>query len=126
MFNDNLVRVGKTLVEYCNTGQEALGLSELYDANCVSVEAADMAGMGRETHGLEGIKGKHAWWNGAHDMHGTTAEGPYFCGDNQFAVRFWMDVTTKETGQRMQATEVGVYTINKDGHIIREEFFYGM
>ena len=39
------------------------------------------------------------------------------------ALIFDMDVTNKESGQRMQMREVGVYTV-KNGKILREEFFY--
>jgi predicted ester cyclase len=34
-----------------------------------------------------------------------------------------MDVTTKETGQRMQMKEVGLYTV-KNGKIVEEKFLY--
>jgi hypothetical protein len=77
MFPDELTSVAGKLVEYCKTGQEAKGLDELYDPNAVSVEAADMGGTGRETKGIDGIKGKHEWWNGAHEIHSSTAEGPF-------------------------------------------------
>ena len=125
MFPDKLTSVAGKLVEYCKTGQEQKGLDELYDPNAVSVEAADMGGMGRETKGIDGIKGKHEWWYGAHDIHSSMAEGPFFYGEDQFGVIFSMDVTNKESGQRMQARELGIYTI-ENGKIVKEEFFYGM
>ncbi len=43
---------------------------------------------------------------------------------DQFVVRFKMDLTQKETGNRIQMDEVGVYTI-KNGKIAEERFFYG-
>jgi ketosteroid isomerase-like protein len=42
---------------------------------------------------------------------------------NQFVVHFGMDVTTKETGQRVQMNEIGLYTV-RDGKIAEERFFY--
>ena len=44
-------------------------------------------------------------------------------GEDRFALIFDMDVTNRETGQRMQMREVGLYTV-ADGKIVREEFFY--
>ena len=82
-----------------------------------------MGDAGREAQGLDAIKGKHDWWYGAHDVHQVSAEGPFLFGDDQFSLVFDMDVTNKESGERMQAKEVGVYTV-KDGKIVREEFFY--
>ena len=39
------------------------------------------------------------------------------------AVIFDMDVTAKQTGQRMQMREIGLYTV-RDGKIVEERFFY--
>jgi predicted ester cyclase len=46
---------------------------------------------------------------------------------DQFAVRFTMDVTPKTgdtAGQRMQMTEIGLYTV-QGGKITEERFFFG-
>ena len=67
--------------------------------------------------------GKGEWWSNAHEVHSSEVEGPYVNGD-QFVVRFKMDLTQKETGNRIQMDEVGVYTI-KNGKIAEERFFYG-
>ena len=123
MFDENLLAIGKKLAEYCQTEQTYKGLEELYADDAVSVEALDMDGNGREIHGREGIKGKHDWWFQAHDVHSSSTEGPFLHGANQFGLIFEMDVTTKETGERMQARELGVYTV-ENGKIVREEFFY--
>ena len=123
MFPDQLTGTATRLAECCNNHQELEALNTLYDADCVSVEAAAMGDGSRETKGLAGIRGKHDWWYGAHDVHKATAEGPFLFGDDRFALIFDMDVTNKESGQRMQMREVGVYTV-KNGKIVREEFFY--
>ncbi len=122
-FSKDLTDVGRKLVECCNNGREREALETLYAEDAVSVEALAMPGMGAEAKGLEAIRGKHDWWYGAHEVHSTSAEGPYFHGDDRFAVRFSMDVTTKETGERMQAEEIGEYTV-KNGKIVKETFFY--
>ncbi len=125
MFDEGLMKTANTLVAYCREGKEAQGLNELYAPEAVSVEAADMGGTGAETKGLDGIKGKHEWWFGAHEVHGGNVEGPFFHGGDRFGVIFEMDVTNKESGQRMQMKELGVYTV-KDGKIVREEFYYSV
>jgi len=124
MFDDRLKAVAETLVRYCREGKEAAGLEELYDKDAVSVEAADMGG-GAEARGVAAIKGKHDWWYGAHEMHEATVEGPFLHAPDRFGVIFAMDVTNRETGARMKARELGVYTV-RNGKIVREEFFYSL
>ncbi|OYU50552.1 MAG: ketosteroid isomerase [Rhizobiales bacterium PAR1] len=86
----------------------------------VSVEA--MEGPMAKCQGREAVKAKSDWWYAHHEVHSVTTEGPFVNG-NQFAVRFEMDITAKETGQRMQMAEIGLYTM-KDGKIVEERFFY--
>ncbi len=86
----------------------------------VSIEA--MEGPMARIQGTAAVKAKSDWWNGAHDIHEASASGPYVNGD-QFVVRFDIDVTQKETGQRIKMQEAGLYTV-KDGKIVEERFFY--
>ncbi len=118
-----LMQIGSTVVEHCKTGREAELLDNHYSKNAVSVEAVAMPTGSAESNGLEAIKAKHEWWFGAHEVHSSDAEGPFVHGDDRFSVIFDMDVTTKETGERMQMREVGTYYV-KDGKIVREEFAY--
>ncbi len=123
MFPPNLTQIAEALASYCNTGQEAKALDTLYADDCVSVEALSMGEAGRETAGLDGIRGKHDWWYNTHEVHENTAEGPFLFGDDRFALVFSADLTNRESGERMQMREVGIYTV-KDGKIVREEFYY--
>ncbi len=72
--------------------------------------------------GKQAVLDKQAWWNGAHDVHSVETHGPYVNGD-QFAVRWVMDVTSRETSQRMTMDEVAVFTV-ANGKIVEERFFY--
>ena len=45
-------------------------------------------------------------------------------GDDRFAVIFGFDVSNRQSGERTQMQEVAVYTVNDNGKIVREEFFY--
>jgi len=126
MFNEKLVATAKQLTAYCQSGDEAKALNELYAQDCVSVEALDMPGgpMGREAEGLEALRAKHDWWFANNEVHSSSAEGPFLHGDNSFSLIFEMDVTDKNSGERIQMKEVAQYTTNSDGKVIREEFYY--
>ncbi len=118
-----LSEIANELVAGCQEGRAKENLKKLYAADAQSVEAADMGG-GTTATGIAAIEGKHDWWEGAHEIHKSTAEGPFLHGTDRFSVIFDMDVTNKETGQRVAMKEVGVYHV-ADGKIVREEFFYG-
>ena len=131
--NDQLRAIATELVAGCREGREVENLEKLYAADAVSVEAYAMPGSdtGRETKGLDGIQGKHAWWNGAFEMLETgltpeqMVEGPYYAGDDRFSVRFQIKTKNRETGEIEEMTEFATYYV-ADGKIIREEFFYPM
>ena len=123
MFPTELTEIANKLVAYCNADQTGEALDTLYTDNSVSVEALAMGEAGREAKGMAALRAKHEWWFSNHEVHASSAEGPFLFGDDQFSVIFDMDVTDKNTGERSQAREVGVYTV-KDGKILREEFYY--
>lgn len=119
----NLKEIAQELVAGCREHRERENLDKLYAPDAVSVEAVDMGGTGRETHGLAGIHGKHDWWEQNHEVTGGKVEGPYLHGDDQFAVIFSMQGRTKADGKTFDMTEVGIYHVAK-GKIVREEFYY--
>lgn len=126
MFNEKLVKTAQTLTHYCQTGQEDKGMDELYAQDCVSIEALEMpdSPMGQVATGLDAIRKKGEWWAANNEVHSNTAEGPFLHGEDSFSLIFDMDVTDKASGHRMQMKEVGHYTVNADGQIIREAFYY--
>lgn len=85
--------------------------------SCEPLEG-DMA----EVRGKSEVKAKGEWWTSAHEVHSMSVDGPAVNGD-QFAVGFFMDITNKQSGERMQTEEIGIYTV-KDGKIVAERFFY--
>ena len=119
-----LMQMGSQLVEFCNQGKEADCQNQMYAETAVSVEAGPMPDGSTEATGLEAIKAKSQGWFNANEVHKMNAEGPFVHGDH-FSVIFDMDVTNKESGQRMQMREVGTYHVN-DGKITREEFAYAL
>ena len=125
--SETLMKTAEALTACCRENRTSEGLDTLYHSDCVSVEAAAAPGMeSRETHGLAGIRGKHEWWDGAMEVHSASVAGPYPHGDDRFGLIFEMDATEKASGRRSRMKEIGVYTVDGDGKIVREEFFYTM
>lgn len=118
-----LIDIANELVAGCRESRAKENLDKLYAPDAVSVEAADPMGMGREVKGVEGIKGKHDWWEGAYEVLDFDASDPYPHGDDKFAVRFSMKTKNKETGDVQDFDEIAVYHVRGD-KIFREEFFY--
>lgn len=111
--------IASDLVALCRAGRFDEAGEKYWADDVLSVEpSGDMA----ESRGKAAARGKGEWWANAHIVHGVDIAGPYVNG-NQFAVRFTIDQTVKETGQRMTMDEVGLYTL-KDGKIAEERFFY--
>lgn len=118
------LNVGQKLVAFCREGKNMEAIDALYGDNIVSVEAAAMQeGMDRETKGLQAVRGKSEWWVNNNEVHAAEVRGPFPHGNNRFATLFNYDVTNKQSGQRTQMEEVGVYTV-ENNKIVREEFFF--
>jgi len=113
--------IANDLVALCREGKFDQAGEKYWADDVLSVEAM---GDPAESHGIEAARAKGEWWSGAHDIHGVKVEGPYVNGDS-FAVRFVMDITVKESGQRHTMDEVALYVL-KDGKIAEERFFYAM
>ncbi|MEO1027855.1 MAG: SnoaL-like domain-containing protein [Pseudomonadota bacterium] len=122
MFDETLAKVANDLIDFGNRDEAVEGLKALYAEDAVSVEAGDM-GMGRESNGVAAIIAKHEAWNAMVEAHSSKITGPFFHGDNQFGLIFELDSTNRQTGERSEMRELGIYTV-KDGKITREEFFY--
>lgn len=86
----------------------------------VSLEARE--GDMREARGRDAVHAKGDWWTANHDVHNFETSGPFVNGD-QFALRFKIDVTQKQSGERIQMDEIAIYTV-RDGKISEERFFY--
>lgn len=122
---DRLKAAAEALAACCRESREEEGLASLYHPDAVSVEPTIMPGGDRrEWRGVEAIREKHAWWAANMDVHDAKVDGPMYHGDDRFGLIFSTDVTDKNSGERMQFTEFGVYTIDEDGKIVREEFFF--
>lgn len=114
--------LGKDFVQMFNAGTADHKIWDaLFAKNWVSIEGF---GVGMLFDGRKAVEAKCAEWIATHDIHGASCEGPY-CGSTGFAVKLNMDVTDKNSGQRMVMQEIAFYTV-QGGKIIQEEFCYGM
>lgn len=100
--------------------QDFAAAEAMWAEDVVSIEAMD--GPMREVRGKAAVHAKSEWWFGAHEVHSFGCEGPFVNGD-RFALIFHMDVTNRESGNRIASDEVALYTV-KDGKISEERFFY--
>jgi hypothetical protein len=111
----NTEEVANKVVELVRKQAWYEALDTLYDDNIVSVEAT-----APETRGKEGVRGKIDWWVNAMQVHSFNASQP-FAAHDRFVVQYDADVSEKNSKERRQISEVGVYTV-KNGKIVREEF----
>lgn len=119
----NLKEIAAELVAGCRENRAKANLDKLYSADAISVEAADMPGMGRKATGLDAIRGKHDWWEAATEVTGANVSDPFLHGDDRFAVIFEVQGRMKENDEAFDMREVAVYHV-ANGKIVREEFFY--
>ena len=115
--------VAAQLTALCREGKFLDAIDRLYADDVVSVEPVDYAGLGQEVRGKAAVRQKNVLWLDNSDIHKFSVTGP-FVGLGRFAVTFYFDWTKKDTGERVQLTEVGVYTVTH-GRITREDFLYG-
>ncbi len=116
----NTEEVARKVVELCRKQAWKEAIDTLYADDIVSVEARAMNGGSPETRGIAGVRGKTEWWTQNMEVHSVKVSGPFVAHD-RFVVQYDIDVTDKNSKNRMQMSEVGVYTV-KDGKIAREEF----
>lgn len=122
----DLKTIAEDLVAGCREGRELENLDRIYAPDAVSVEAAPMPGMdSAETAGIDGIKGKHAWWTANFEVVDGVVDGPYLHGDDSFAVIFQISARNRNTGAVDDMKEVAIYTV-ADGKIVREAFYSSM
>ena len=115
----NTQEIAQDLVDLCKHGKFDEAGEKYWAEDVTSIEA--MPGDMHEMHGKDAVRGKGEWWTRNNEIHKVEVDGPYVNGD-QFAVHFKMDLTPKESGQRMTVDEVGLYTI-RNGKIAEERFF---
>ncbi len=116
----NTQEVADKVVELTRKQAWREAVDSLYANDIVSVEARAMEGGSFESRGIDAVRGKVDWWENNMEVHSHKVSGPFVAHD-RFVVQYDIDVTDKNSKERIQLSEVGVYTV-KDGKIAREEF----
>ncbi len=116
----NTEEIAQKVVELCRKQAWREAIDTLYSPDIVSVEARTMDGSSPETRGIEGVRKKADWWTNTMQIHSFEVGDPFVAHD-RFVIQFDIDVTDKNSKNRLQMSEVGVYTV-KEGKITREEF----
>jgi hypothetical protein len=116
----NTQEVANKVVELTRKQAWHEAVNNLYAKDIVSVEAQGMGGESPEKRGIDAVRGKADWWSENMDVHSFKVNGPFVAHD-RFVVQYDVDVTDKNSKNRFQMSEVGVYTV-ENGKIVREEF----
>ena len=111
--------VARQFVDLCNQGKNFEVMHTMYAPDIISVE-----GNGEETSGQQPVIQKSKNWVADKSFDFQAIRGPFFNGPTQFAVHFTHKVTPHATGKQVTLEEVGVYTVNGDDKITREQFFF--
>jgi hypothetical protein len=114
--------IAAQFVALCREGRFLEAAKTHYADDIVSLEALDYQGLGREMHGKEAVLGKNVAWLNDNEVHSASVTGP-FVSPQKFAVLYGFEWTRRASGERVQFTEVAVYTV-VDGKIAHEEFLY--
>jgi hypothetical protein len=114
--------IAAQLVALGREGRFLDAVNNLYADDIVSVEAVDYQGLGREMRGKEAVLGKNVAWFNDNEVHSASVRGP-FVSPEKFAVWYSFEWTRRASGERVQFTEVAVYTV-AGVKIAHEEFLY--
>lgn len=116
--------IAKNVVEKCRQGDYENAVRSYYAPDVVNVEAMAMPGKEKEIRGFDAVLQHNIDWVNNTEVHKSEVLDPLVSG-NHFVVKYATDVTCKQTGQRMQMEELGLYEV-KDDKITRAEFIYSM
>ena len=112
--------VAMRLVELCKGKDWKKAIDDLYAKDIVSIEPRAMENMPAEMRGIDQVRGKTDWWEKNMEVHDSKVSGPFVAGDT-FVVRFDIDATDRNSKERMQMSEVGIYTV-KDDKVVAKSF----
>jgi ketosteroid isomerase-like protein len=114
--------IAKDLVSKCRKGDFESVKHDHYADDVESIEAMSMPDKPAVVHGLKAVLAKGKEWAENTEVHKMEVSDA-LVSDNEFAVRFTMDATCKQTKQRSKMSELAIYEV-RNGKIIRERFVY--
>ncbi|MGH9603998.1 MAG: nuclear transport factor 2 family protein [Terriglobales bacterium] len=116
------LEIGMQLVALGREGRFMEIFDRLYADDVTTCEAADWPTFPRETRGIQTVRAKSRWWAENFVDQRLEVEGPFPNGD-QFIVLWRVEATHKTTGEKLNVTSAGLYTVAHD-KVVREQFFY--
>ena len=90
--------IANKLVVLCRQGKSLEAIDTLYASAVVSVEPMPTPPLPAESHGIDAVKKKAAWWAESHEVHQATVIGPFVAGD-RFILNYDFDATNRQTGK---------------------------
>lgn len=114
--------IANTLVEKCRQSKFEEAVQELYALDVVTIESMEMPDFPKETKGLDAVAEKGKQWAANTEIHYMEVSEPLIAG-SQFAVKFTMDMTCKQTNQRNTMEEIALYQV-ENGKIVKVQFVY--
>ena len=114
--------IAKTLVEKCRQSKFEEVVQAFYAQDVVTIESMEMPDCPKETKGLEAVIEKGKQWAANTEVHHMEVSEPLVAG-SQFAVKFTMDMTCKQTNQRNTIEEIALYQV-ENSKIVKAQFLY--
>jgi hypothetical protein len=112
--------IAANFVNWRNTDNADLLRRELYSPDIESIEEGNASEIGH-VKGMEGLKKKGAGLSRNFEVHSIKASAPTVA-DNWFSVKFEVDATDKNSGERSGLCEIGMYKVEND-KIVKEHYF---
>ena len=112
--------VAERLVNWRNSGNADRARTELYSPDIESIEEGFGDEIGK-VRGMAGLKKKGEGLSREFEVHDIRASNSLIA-DNWFSVKYEIDVTFKNSGQRSTLSEIGMYKV-ADGKIVKEHYF---
>ena len=112
--------IAANFVNWRNTDNADLLRRELYSPDIESIEEGNASEIGH-VKGMEGLKKKGAGLSRNFEVHSIKASA-LTVADNWFSVKFEIDTTDKNSGERSGLSEIGMYKVEND-KIVKEHYF---
>ena len=95
---------------------------DLWDTWWDNDRIASIEGDGSTWTGRKALEAKSEAWEAENEVTSFEINGP-FVGATGFALHYSVGLKNRKTGEKMDMTEVAVYTV-ENGKVVREEFMY--
>jgi hypothetical protein len=121
---NTLKAIADQLVAFCRRGAYTEAIQALYSPDIISVEVNGQGfNQPKVDQGFAALQAKGEAWEAQFEVHSSSVSEPLL-SESEFAVVFTMDVTDRQSQQRMTVSEVAVYEV-ANGKIVKEQFVYG-